>query len=362
MLDLSQFKKNANAAIKQSAKALVAALTVLLLTLTTGCATEQVNSMNSEASGALVLQRADPWIHKHTDGNYFFIATSPEFDRIEMRQAEAVAGIKDAEPKIVWEKKSQGLMSEHIWAPELHHIDGVWYIHFAASAKEDQWRIRMYVLANENENPLDGTWQELGQIKTQHDSFSLDATHFEHKGERYLIWAQSDPAGTYNSALWISKMKSPTRLTGKQTILTQPQLDWEIIGFKVNEGAAVLIKNDKIFVTYSASATDHNYAMGLLVADADSDLLDPKSWTKSDTPVFYTNEELSRYGPGHNSFVLAEDGETYLMVYHARDYKELIGTPLTDPNRHTYVRKLLWDENGYPDFAQGLSDNQTFGR
>ena len=42
--------------------------------------------------------------------------------------------------------------------------------------------------------------------------------------------------------------------------------------------------------------------------------------------------------------------------------KELIGTPLTDPNRHTYVRKLLWDENGYPDFAQDLPDSQTFGR
>ena len=102
--------------------------------------------------------------------------------------------------------------------------------------------------------------------------------------------------------------------------------------------------------------------MGLLVADADSDLMDPASWNKSDTPVFYTNEELNRYGPGHNSFVLAEDGETYLMAYHARDYKELIGTPLTDPNRHTYVRKLLWDENGYPDFGQGLSDEETFDR
>jgi GH43 family beta-xylosidase len=342
---------------------LAASLTLVLAGLVSGCTTtEQVTSMTSENAEALVLQRADPWVHRHTDGSYFFIATAPEFDRIEMRRSDTIAGIRDAAPKVVWQKKDSGPMSEHIWAPELHHIDGVWYIHFAASAVEDPWRIRMYVLENRNENPMEGDWAELGQITTQHDSFALDATHFEHNGERYLIWAQSDIGNSYNSALWISKMRSPTQLTGRSTIMTQPQLDWETVGYKVNEGAAVLIANGKIFVTYSASATDHNYAMGLLVADEDSDLTDPKSWTKSPTPVFYTNERLNRFGPGHNSFVLAEDGETWLMVYHARDYKELDGNSLTDPNRHTYVRKLLWTTNGYPDFAQELSDAETFSR
>jgi GH43 family beta-xylosidase len=345
-----------------AAKKALVLLAAAALALTAGCAAESPNSMRTETAEPLVLQRADPWVHRHTDGSYFFIATAPEFDRIEMRASETIAGIKDATPKVVWQKNGEGPMSEHIWAPELHHIDGVWYIHVAASRADDPWRIRMHVLANPNENPMDGPWQDLGQIITQHDSFALDATHFEHNGERYLIWAQSDIGNTYNSALWISKMRSPTSLTGRSTILTQPQLDWETRGFKVNEGAAVLIANGKIFVTYSASATDHNYAMGLLVADADADLIDPKSWTKSLTPVFFTNESLNRYGPGHNSFVLAEDGKTWLMVYHARDYKDLIGTSLTDPNRHTYVRKLLWTQNGHPDFAQELSDSETFRR
>lgn len=318
--------------------------------------------MTADFSGPLVLQRADPWIHKDSDGSYLMIATAPEFDRIELRRSETVVGLSDAEAKVIWSKKEQGPMSHHIWAPELHQIDGVWYIHFAAGQAEDIWRIRMYVLANENQDPMQGEWSELGQIQTAHDSFSLDATHFELAGERYLIWAQSDPAGSYNSGLWISKMKSPFELSGNQALISEPELPWETIGFKVNEGAAVLIRNGKVFVTYSASATDHNYAMGLLVADVGSDLLDPASWTKSKEPVFYSNEELDRYGPGHNSFVIAEDGVTDLMVYHARDYKELIGTPLTDPNRHTYVRKIFWDENGYPVFSQELSDAQTFER
>ncbi|MEJ2402179.1 MAG: family 43 glycosylhydrolase, partial [Xanthomonadales bacterium] len=67
-------------------------------------------------------------------------------------------------------------------------------------------------------------------------------------------------------------------------------------------------------------------------------------------PVFETDEALGRYGPGHNGFTIAEDGVTDLMIYHARDYRELRGTPLTDPNRHARARVLYWDENGFPDF------------
>ena len=64
-------------------------------------------------------------------------------------------------------------------------------------------------------------------------------------------------------------------LTGEQVCISVPEYDWEKIGYLVNEGAAVLKRNGRIFMTYSASATDHNYAMGLLTADEDSDLLDP---------------------------------------------------------------------------------------
>jgi len=38
----------------------------------------------------------------------------------------------------------------------------------------------MYVLENEAANPLEGTWVERDQIKTNWESFSLDATTFEH--------------------------------------------------------------------------------------------------------------------------------------------------------------------------------------
>src|SRR5690606_17374231 len=34
----------------------------------------------AEPASYLIARRADPWIHRHDDGYYYFIATVPEFD------------------------------------------------------------------------------------------------------------------------------------------------------------------------------------------------------------------------------------------------------------------------------------------
>lgn len=302
-----------------------------------------------------IEQRADPWVHKHDDGFYYFIATVPAYDRIEMRRSETLEGLASAEPTTIWEAHKSGPMGAHIWAPEIHYIDGKWYVYFAAGETENIWNIRMYVLETGDANPLTAEWTEKGKITTEWESFALDATTFVQNGDRYLIWAQYDQEEPSSSNLYISKMDTPWSLTGEQTRITTPEYDWEIQRYRVNEGAAVLKRNGKVFVTYSASATDHNYAMGLLHAEEDADLLDANSWKKSPTPVFSTSEENSIYGPGHNSFTTDDDGND-ILVYHARNYKELLGNPLTDPNRHTRLKQFGWDENGFPDFGIPQAD------
>lgn len=304
----------------------------------------------------LVMQRADPFIHRTPSGRYYFIATAPEFDRIELRAADSLAELKTASATTIWRKHLTGAMGANIWAPELHYFNNTWYIYFAAGDAEKPWLIRMYVLANESVDPLRGTWKELGRVKTARDSFALDATTFEHQGQRYLVWAQKDPEEKLNSALYIAKLISPTQVGDVEVEISRPQLDWEIQGYKVNEGAAVIIRNGKVFISYSASATDQRYAMGLLWAHAKSDLLSASAWHKLPQPVFSTNEALHRYGPGHNSFTVDDNGQTDIMVYHARNYLELQGTPLTDPNRHTYIRRLTWTSDGFPDFGQEKPD------
>ncbi|MFA9557901.1 family 43 glycosylhydrolase [Evansella sp. AB-rgal1] len=312
--------------------------------------------MKNTYKNPIVEQRADPWVYKHSDGYYYFTGSVPAYDRIELRRSKTIQGLGEAEPVTVWEKHESGPMSALIWAPEIHFIDGKWYIYFAAGRTDAQFAHRMYVLETGSENPLEGSWEEKGQLKTTWESFSLDATTFEHHGVRYLVWPQNDPDIKGNTNLYIAEMSNPWTIKGEPVMLTKPELDWEIIGYLVNEGPAVLKRNGKVFIAYSASATDHNYCMGLLSADDTSDLLKASSWEKKQEPVFQTNEETGQYGPGHNSFTVSEDGTEDVIVYHARNYKEIEGNPLHDPNRHTRAQVFTWNEDGTPNFGVPVSD------
>ncbi|WP_336788017.1 glycoside hydrolase family 43 protein [Paenibacillus sp. MMO-177] len=302
----------------------------------------------------IILQRADPWIYKHEDGFYYFTASVPEYDRIEVRRSNTIAGLALSEPVVAWRKHESGMMSANIWAPEIHYIEGRWYIYFAAArtteTNEGLFDHRMFVLENASTNPLEGEWVEKGQIKTMWESFALDATTFEHRGTRYLVWAQKDPDIKGNSNLYIAPMANPWTLAADGVMLTKPEHDWEVIGFLVNEGAAVVKRDGRIFISYSGSATNHHYCMGLLEASEEADLMNPDSWTKSPQPVLKTDEARGLYGPGHNSFTKSEDGKDDILVFHARTYKEIIGDPLYDPNRHTFIRKLEWSPEGKPVF------------
>jgi len=320
--------------------------------------------MANQYPNPLVFQRADPFIYKHKDGYYYFTASVPEYDRIEIRRSKTLDGLENAEPFVAWRHHDLGEMSCLIWAPEIHYLNGKWYVYFAAAPNNevtgDTFNHRMYVIENANENPLTDAWVEKGQIKTNWESFALDATVMEHHGKIYYIWGQEDKAVSEksHSNLYISEMENPWTLTGPQVMLSKPEYDWETKIFWVNEGPGILKKNGRIFLTYSASATNEYYCVGMLVADENADLLKPESWKKMDKPVFTTSYEHHIYGPGHNSFTVSEDGTKDILVYHARNYTEIEGDPLYDPNRHTRVQEIKWKEDGMPDFGVPVEETR----
>ncbi len=306
----------------------------------------------------LILQRADPYVYKHTDGKYYFTASVPEYDRIVLRCADSIHGLADAEEKVIWRKHESGPMGNHIWAPELHYLGGAWYIYFAAGSAEDKWKIRPYVLECTGKDPMTDEFHELGMMQCASTdpfsfrAFSLDATVFEHQGEHYYVWAEKVGVGSQISNLYIARMATPNRLDTVQVLLTTPDYDWERIGFWVDEGPGVIKHNGKIFLTFSASETTKNYCIGLMYADGDADLLDPQSWTKLRKPVLVSSKEHGLFGPGHNSFTKSEDGKKDIMVYHARTYEDIEGNSLYDPNRHTMCMEIKWDEEtGMPVFS-----------
>lgn len=303
-----------------------------------------------------ILQRADPYVCKAHDGWYYFSASVPEYDRIILRRAKGLAELATAEEKTIWTKHEAGPMSKHIWAPELHYLFGKWYIYFAGGEKDAPWNIRPYVLECQGQNPWEDEWVEKGKmVRAKEDefsfeAFSLDAHVFENKGEWYYVWAEKVGVGKQISNLYIAKMENGYTLKSVQVLLTTPDYEWERFGFWVNEGPGTVKHGDKIYLTYSASDTGIHYCVGLLTASVDSDLLDPKSWVKSNVPVLCSSEEARIYGPGHNSFTVDENGDD-IIVYHARTETEIVGDPLYNPNRHAMLMKVKWDDAGNPIFS-----------
>ncbi len=303
-----------------------------------------------------IQKRADPYVYKHTDGTYYFTASLPDYDGIALRKADKLFDLKDAPEKMIWKKHDKGIMSFHVWAPELHFIFGKWYIYFAAGDVDDIWAIRPYVLECQGDDPFNDEWIEKGMMQCSDEdpfsfrAFSLDATVLENHGEYYFIWAEKVGVGKQISNLYIAKMESATKLSTVQVLLTTPDYDWERVGFWVNEGPAFIKNDGKIYMTYSASETGVAYCIGMLSADENDDLLDPKSWEKRRMPVLKTSEELKIYGPGHNSFTVNDEGEP-VMIYHARTEAEIVGNPLYNPNRHAMVMKVKWNESGEPEFS-----------
>lgn len=310
---------------------------------------------STQINKPFIEQRADPYVCRHTDGSYYFTASVPDYDRIVLRRANTLRGLQDAEEITVWKRHKRGKMSEHIWAPELHYLDGRWFLYFAAGRRKHIWKIRPYVLECLGQDPLHDRWVERGKIRRSNDdiysfkAFSLDATVFEHRGEKYFVWAEKVSVGIQISNIYIARMESPVKLATAQVMLTTPDYDWERQDIWVNEAPAVIKKNGRIFLTYSASATGECYCMGMLSIGEDEDLLDPRAWKKERYPVLKSDASLGIYGPGHNSFTTLEDG-TDVCVYHGRPYAKINGDPLYDPNRHARLMRVEWDEKGYPVF------------
>lgn len=89
------------------------------------------NYKETKYNRPFIMQRADPYVMQGIDGRYYFTASVPEYDRIVLRSAETMDGLKHAEEITIWRKHNDGLMSIHIWAPEIHFISGKWYIYYA---------------------------------------------------------------------------------------------------------------------------------------------------------------------------------------------------------------------------------------
>ena len=71
------------------------------------------------------------WINKHS----------------KLQNAVQLTGIK------IWTPEPDRPFSKEIWAPDLHFLEGKWYIYFAADNGQNE-NHRMFVLKSETDDPM----------------------------------------------------------------------------------------------------------------------------------------------------------------------------------------------------------------
>jgi GH43 family beta-xylosidase len=313
------------------------------LALLLACAATHATDTQDYAK-PLLPSGPDPWVIQR-DGVYYYTSTSG--DRIELRKTRDLRELAQAEPVVVWRPPAQGPGSAAIWAPELHVLDGKWYLYYTAAeaGHDDDEHRHVFVLENASADPTRGRWVDRGMLKTGHTG--IDGTMFEHGGRRYFVY--SAYVGDH-SDLVIAPMVDPWTLGSPQVDIARPTYAWEMQGGrKILEGPEFLPGPDgKVFLSYSASACwSDDYALGLLQADGKADLLDPASWRKSPRPVFASSPEHGIYAPGHNGFFRDTAGRDWI-IYHANGGPGWKCTARRAPR----IQPIGWTADGRPDFGE----------
>ena len=127
----------------------------------------------------------DPWV-TFRDGYYYYMHTTGR--NLTVWKTRSLADLATAEKKVVWTPPASGPCSRDIWAPELHFLQGKWYIYFAADDGANRSH-RMWVVENPSTDPLEGEWTLKGKVADADDRWAIDGSVFESGKRMYMVWS-----------------------------------------------------------------------------------------------------------------------------------------------------------------------------
>ncbi|MES2731250.1 MAG: family 43 glycosylhydrolase [Bacteroidota bacterium] len=291
---------------------------------------------------------ADPQVF-FKDGFYYYTATSG--NGITIRKSANLHQVATAPGVSVWQPSGDRIINT-IWAPEIHYINGKWYVYASGSPCGDFTKCNQlsFVLEGTTQNPLDPF--VLKEVLAE----GIDGTILQKDdGTLYFVWMRTD--GPITLDVCIALMESPTKLKAGSPIVRiskDPFLEWETRDQHTNEGPAILKKGNKTFIIYSGSASwTQWYCLGGFV-NTDGDYMNAASWDKSPEPLFSKSDKNGVYGPGHCAFTQSPDGTEDWIIYHA----------LADPNggwgaRTPRIQRFTWSTSGWPVFGEPAATSMS---
>lgn len=117
----------------------------------------------------------DPWVVTRNGWYYYMNSTG---SNLSIWKTQRIEDLANAEKVVVWTPPATGPYSKELWAPELHRMEGKWYIYFAADAGANEDH-RVYAVENPADDPTSGTWTFKGKVSDATDKWAIDATVLE---------------------------------------------------------------------------------------------------------------------------------------------------------------------------------------
>ncbi|MGQ0563167.1 MAG: glycoside hydrolase family 43 protein [Gemmatimonadota bacterium] len=305
-----------------------------------------------------IAEGQDPWIVRHGDSYYLIQSKAREIwvyksDRLTEPLKNGVR---------VWSAPATGWNARNIWAPELHFIDGRWYIYYAAGEAGPPFIYQLSGVLQSVADDPQGTYIDKGTLFTGNaptadaeNIWAIDVNVARLNGELYAVWSGWQQNATTDKTpqhLYIARMTNPWTLATARVKISSPVESWERgTELDINEGPQFLVNGDQVFIIYSARESWlPAYKMGQLrLASAHADPLVPSSWIKSG-PVFTGTETV--HGAGHGSFTVSPDGTESWIIYHSK----IDTRPGWD--RVIRLQKFEW-ANGAPVFGMPVASGTT---
>jgi GH43 family beta-xylosidase len=285
------------------------------------------------------------------DSFYYFCVTTGGNIQI----AKSTRLTRPGTPVVVWQPPVQGWNRAHIWAPELHYLDGKWYIYYTGGEAGPPFiHQRSGVLESVTNDPQ-GAYVDKGMLYTGDDisnpasaKWAIDLTPFRLNGQLYAAWSGWEENATTDRTpqhLYIARMSNPWTISSNRVKISSPVEPWEDgAELDLNEGPELLKRNGKAFIIYSCRESWlPAYQLGqLTLGDTLRDPMVPAHWQKKG-PVFSGTNEV--YGVGHPSFTVSPDGTEDWIAYHTKK------DPSPGWNRDVRLQKFTWNADGSPNFG-----------
>ena len=303
-----------------------------------------------------VYEGADPFVFRHTDGFYYFCQSEGDVGIAVWKSKKLTdKGVK----RVVWMAPQEGWNTSEVWAPEMHFLNGRWYIYYAADSGQNRDH-RTGVLESVTAD-AQGEYVDRGMLYTGDDivgktdnRWAIDATPLEMGGKLYLIWSGWE--GTADEQwLYIAEMENPYTIRSNRVRMANnddhlwERVDEKLTGRGLMEAPQVLRRDGWVHVTYSASGSwQPSYKLGRLTIREGLDPMVPANWKKHPEPVFRGNARV--LGVGHASQTLSPDGSEDWIVYHSK----IDSAP--GWRRSVRMQPFRWNADGTPDFGEPVPE------